>query len=391
MPELSMTGGAPRPVPARESERREALFAERLRRRAEEYFPESGGTTPEVSLRWRRVRSYSALYGFEVTIGGRRHEILVKVLSSRPDPQPRTGDPTKDRPRLMRGFDPELRCRMEYDLLATLYGHIRGLEDPRFDAVRVYDAFPAERALVMKLVPDASLRDLVARPWRRSVPGRRPDPERLFRNAGAWLNMYHGLSRPTPFGSRHARREDFLGFNLQVTEYLARTVGRASFFRNLASRLDRAGRAVLPETLPLGLGHCDYAMRNVLVGQTGAVSVIDANGRWYTPIYEDIGYLLIDLECNEIQVLSRGRALKGRIRIYEQAFLEGYFGRGLAGELELVRLYQIQACLDKWASRVADLKRARGLAPRMLRAARVGFTTRYFRKVIEGCLRDLPE
>jgi aminoglycoside phosphotransferase (APT) family kinase protein len=175
-----------------------------------------------------------------------------------------------------------------------------------------------------------------------------------------------------------------------VTDYLARSVGRPSFFLRVAKRVDRAGRALLPEMLPLGLGHGDYAMRNVLVGPTGAVRVIDANGRWYTPIYEDIGCLLIDVKCNRIQVLSRGRMLKRRIRTYEEAFLEGYFGRKLDGEAELVGLYQVQACLDKWASRVAHHERTRRLAPRVVGALRLGFASSYFRKVIEACLHDLP-
>jgi hypothetical protein len=196
-PETSTTAAGPAPVVSGAPAGREKVFAEHLRRHARDYFPECDGTAPKVVLGWRRVRPGSALYAFELEIGHERRGVLVKVMLAGPDDRPPTASSGNDRPSLMRGLEPRVECRMEYAALADLHDHVRGLDDPRFDAVRVYDALPMERALIMELVPHPSLRDLLALPWRRPDSGM-PDPETLLRNAGAWLNMYHGLPGPGP-------------------------------------------------------------------------------------------------------------------------------------------------------------------------------------------------
>ena len=378
------------PTPG-DPEGRGGAFADHLREHAPRYFPESESLPVEVRSEWKEVRRGSTLYGFHLAMGPKRRRILVKVLSGEEDQEPPTGHPERDRPRLIRslGLEPEQRCRREYEALSVLHDHIHELQDPRFAAVPVYGTLPEERAIVMEFVARPALRDLLGfpLPWRRAALNGAPDPALLFRNAGAWLRMFHELERPEPLTTRHVRREEFVDFNREVTGFLARVVGPPSFFRRVAARVETAARSVLPEMLPAGLAHGDYALRNVLAGPEGAVTVIDTKAAWRTAIYEDIGYFLTDLKCNTVQVMSAGKALGSRISLYERAFIEGYFGGTVP--LAAIRLYGIQACLDKWAAIAARTKRAETLRSRTLLGLRLRVTSHHFRKVIEAGLRDL--
>jgi tRNA A-37 threonylcarbamoyl transferase component Bud32 len=378
------------PTPS-DSEGRASAFADHLREHAPDYFPENGTCSPDVRFEWKEVRRGSTLYGFHMAMGPNERRILIKVLSDEVDQEPPTGDPEKDRPRQIRSLElePGQNCLREYEALSTLHDHIEELKDPRFAAVPVYGTLMPERAIVMELVARPTLRDLLGSPvpWRRARLNGEPDPALLFRNAGAWLKMYHGLTRPQPLTTRHVRRDEFVDFNREVTGFLARVVGRPSFFRRVGARVETVARSVLPEMLPAGLAHGDYALRNVLAGPEGAVTVIDTKAASRTAIYEDIGYFLTDLKCNTVQVMSAGKALGNRISLYEKAFIEGYFDGN--APLAAIRLYGIQTCLDKWAAIAARTRRAETLGERMLLGLRLRVTSHYFRKVIEAGLRDL--
>jgi hypothetical protein len=368
------------------------IFAHHLREHALEYFPECETSPPEIRFEWKEVRRGSTLYGFNVAMGPEARKILIKVLSGDEDQEPPTGDPEKDRPRLIRslGLEPGEQCEREYKALSIIQDHIRELQDPRFEAVPVYGILPAERAIVMELVARPTLRDLLGfplPPWRRSTRNGVPDPALLFRNAGAWLKMFHELERPEPLTARHVRRDEFVAFTLEVTGFLTRVVGQPAFFRRVAERVETTARSVLPDMLPAGLSHGDYALRNVLAGPEGAITVFDTKAAWRTSIYEDIGYFLTDLKCNTVQVMSLGKALGTRVSVYEAAFVEGYSGRNVP--LTAIRLYGIQACLDKWAAIAARTKRAETLKSRALLGLRLHVTSHHFRKVIEAGLRDL--
>lgn len=359
-----------------------SLFARHLCARAGAYFPEYGERSVRVRLAGRRSRPFSTLHLYEIKIGGETRNVLLKELPS-PGRSERFRDGGSDRPRLGSPLEPERRCEMEYQMLAAVHRHLGRLGDPRFGAVRVLDVLPDRRALVMELVPYPSLRDLLrgrARLWGSARTG--ADLEGVFRNAGAWLRTYQELPPPSAVEPRHTCRDAFLGYVDRVTEFLSRASGDRPFFGRVARAVATAGEVLLPEALPLGLNHADYAMRNVLVGPASRVTVIDTTGRWRTSIYEDVGYFLTDLECSGIQVLSQGRALGERASRYAEVFLEGYFGRRDIPRA-IVGLYEIQAMLDRWASSAARRAGAGGARSRAVASLRLGAVSRYLRRRIE--------
>jgi hypothetical protein len=189
---------------------------------------------------------------------------------------------------------------------------------------------------------------------------------------------------------RHTRRSDFIAAIEETAEFLAEALDDDEFFQDIVSVTTKSALETLPETLPLGLGHGDYAMRNILVGSDNRVTILDTLAKWRTPIYEDIAYFLTELRTNRLQVLTQGLAFNSEcISRYEREFLVGYF-RKQSIPRNAVRLYEVLLLLNKWSLQMPHIgQRAAGKYGGATETLRLALTNRFFRKSIRLLLRDV--
>jgi Ser/Thr protein kinase RdoA (MazF antagonist) len=335
-----------------------------LRERVRRYFPDLPDGEIDVRLRRWRKRPSSTLYEFEVRGPGRSRVLLIKRARIAPE-QPGLGlPPVEDRPRLAPFIDPARRRWLEYRALAAVERQFdRG--DARYRALRVYDFIPERQAIVMELADGPTLREKVLG---ASFPWVRPRLDRAFENAGAWLRAFHALREPAG-EPRHTTAISFIEVVGDLAGHLGDTLDEPAFFRQVAVRLTERARVVLPAQLPLGLGHGDYAARNVLVGPNDRVTVIDIAANWRAPIYEDIAYFIIGIEAAWVQLVSQGWLIaRNDLQRYRESFLTGYFGRDPVPRRE-VRLYEALLLLDRWVARLWAASRSHDATSIELRLA----------------------
>jgi aminoglycoside phosphotransferase (APT) family kinase protein len=204
---------------------------------------------------------------------------------------------------------------------------------------------------------------------------------------GAWLNVFHKMPKKEHVQVRHQRREEYIESIKILTDFLVSVLGERHFFEKLAAGLAEKAREILADTLPIGLGHGDYAMRNILVNPAGRVTVLDTFAKWQTPIYEDIGYFLTGLKMTYPQVVSQGLLFsQSQLVDYEQAFLKGYFGEKRIPYPE-VRLYEMLSLLDKWSSvLIWSYKRS---SKKMIGSAKAAVVSLYFKRSTIALLKEI--
>jgi len=282
----------------------------------------------------RRVRA--RLNRLEVGAAGRRLRLVVKETSLADAPEARGGP---DRPRLTVVADTHERHRWEYLGLKAAEERFSALQDPRFAVLRAIDHLPAERAFLMEDVPYPTLRDLLAGPARLTPSGRRRIATALA-NAGAWLREFHALEAgdadAPPLRASAAEVEAALH---EQAEFALRHGGGGSVERDTARAVAAIADGALPDPLPLGLWHADFAPRNVFVTPAGAVAGFDMAARRRAPVYEDIAYFVMNLR----RVHSRGA----------HRFLAGYFGAGPVPERALA-VFGVLVGLDERNRRTTE-------------------------------------
>jgi hypothetical protein len=328
-------------------------IAEYLSRNANRYFADLNGQKAEVKLE-QSLDLYSAtIHTFSVRTRKLLRAIVVKVPVGRKaakrfaeidvnSPCP------EDRPRVRPLPDPNVKFKNEYAALCAIHDHFRELRDPRFGTIRVLDILPDNGAIVMEHVGNPKLSSLLFKVNRLQRPFMSFDIEKAFRNAGAWLRAFHRLPKLDHSSERHTRRTDYVKSIQELADFLVHVKGMRIFFEQVAHKIEAASNAMLPENLPIGMGHGDYAPHNIFVGADGRVTVFDTLAKWHAPVYEDIGHFLTLLKTNKLQTYSQGQAFSpDGIAGLENAFLRGYFEEH-AIPLAMIRLFEIQWVLAKW-------------------------------------------
>jgi Phosphotransferase enzyme family len=328
-------------------------LAAHLRAHAAQYFSGDAGEAVHVRLLSEEVRVSSTLYRFVVSNGEHEKRIIVKVAT--PD---RTGDvearedTPPDRPRISTCRDPERRFVLEYQALACIQRHFSLMNDPRFGAIRVFEMLPSHHAFVMEVVDQPNLRQLSIREGTRRSAAGLAAVRKAFNHSGAWLRAFHAMTTRATEEDLLTQRSDFIRYTEALTTYLASRGGDRSFLLELNTSMALRAREDLPDELPIGVSHGDFATRNILVGAGQKVTVLDSLARYRTPIYRDIGCFLANLYCSSLPALARGAVLHpGRIPAYRELFLQGYFGHTPCPD-NTVRLYEAQALLERWSSMV---------------------------------------
>lgn len=248
--------------------------------------------------------------------------------------------------------------------LTTLeYGGLRLIEDvvgpdrSSFGVVRPLDHQEGETTLLMDFVRAPTLRQVVLDtsrlPRRRKAVTTTIDPARACQLAGEWLRIFQGAAPAGRVPARQAHRDDVVRQFHAYDEFLRPLVGDRALGR-LALRAAELAAAVLPEQLPLALGHGDYAPRNMFV-DSGRLVVFDPMPRWSVPVYEDLCRFLVGLRLLGVQVHTHGLAFApGTIAQWEERAIRGYVGEAGSDRVQLaaVRSYEVLIMLDKWSALV---------------------------------------
>lgn len=362
----------------------EAALVDRVRQRAREWFPElvfggEPGAEPRVELRVVSDRPRSRLYAVSLDPGSSSAQVLVKVRQVDGDPVEGAAD---RRPTLATGrADAAEMTRREHDALVAIARSVDG--DPRFAVVRPLDVLPEHRAIFMDFVAAPTLRQVLARESRLVRPLRaRADGDggETWRRAGAWLAAFQRW-QPTGLPARQRDRDDVVGRFRAYQEHLTREVGRSGA-ADLAARGAELAGAALPASLPLAVGHGDYAPRNVFLHADGRIAVFDPLARWRVPVYEDVCRFSIGVRLLGLRLHTHGLAFApGRVHEVAEQVLQGYLVEAGVLEREL-RCYELLVLLDKWSA----LLSGGGSWPARARSGSVRLASRFVRQEAERAL-----
>jgi len=365
-----------------------------IRANALKYYPYLDGAETEVRLPSEQHRASSSLYRFELVNNRVSYTIFAKGTALANHSKQDEVATIDARPRLAPGpTDFRVKTWLEYNALKAIYEHIESLDNPSFGAIRILDFIQNSQTIIMDEHNEPNLRSLFTQTNRlsRALGRRAPDLRRAFFNAGAWLNAYSTLSIVEHVITRLPRRLDFNASISNFTDFLGRVSGDTPFFQRIEELVIRAANEKLPDNLPLGIGHGDYAMRNILVGAGNRITAIDTCAKWRVPIYEDIAFFLVQLEINGVQVLTQGLAFDAEaIGAYQREFLAGYFGETNI-PLDVIRLFQIQSLLDSWSAGISSKTRQHAGIKAAYQKLRLTLLNRRYRTIMKRLLNAIAE
>ena len=365
-----------------------SVFIDHIRSHAPRYYPTLAPEKLGVQLLSKQERPSAVLYRFKVGNESQIRSVFVKV-PLRLSGNGKNNGHAYEKPQLFPKTEPRDMHWLHYTALKTIYDYYTSLDREQLGAIRVLDYLPQYHAIFTEESNDPKLRDLFFSENRLRFPFGQDKLSTAFQNVGMWLRLYHIMPKDKDVQIRHQRRNDYIEAITTITDFLAKTLKHETFFKQTASILIEKARTTLPEALPLGLGHGDYAMRNILVGPNSRVTVLDTFAKWRAPIYEDIGYFLTDLQVSSPQVLSFGFAFSSiQLATYEQAFLEGYFGQEPI-PYPAIRLYEALALLDKWSSKTARSYQQGNFIQKIVRRSNIQFMSHYFEQKVKNLLAEL--
>jgi hypothetical protein len=364
-----------------------AIFLNHIRKHASKYYRGFVSEQACVHLVDKQERRTAFLYRFKVNDNTQTRFVFVKV-PFRLSPDSPTNGSVYEKPLLYPKADPRDMHRLHYSALRAIYEYFMGLNQKNLGAIRVLDYLPEYHAIFTEESKDPKLHQLFLRKNRLYSPF--PDNELTpaFQNVGTWLSVYHKMPKEEDVNVRDSHREDYVAAIIKLRDFLAKTVGYESFFKETSAVLINRAQEILPECLPLGLGHGDFALRNILIGPNARVTVLDTFAKWRVPIYDDIGYFLNDLKMSFPQVISHGFAFSSnRLTTYEQAFLKSYFGQKPV-PYSAIRLYEALALLDKWSSKIARSYQRPTSIP-IVGRRKSKFISQYFKRRLNSLLAEL--
>lgn len=361
--------------------------AEAIRRRVTEHaatwFPDVGAE-PTVRLHRLAERPRALLYA--VALGD---DPTPRVLAKVRRDWPVTGTPSAAaRPRLTTNFLAAAeQTELEYRGLTAIAAMVDG-SDGAFAAVRPLDHLVAENALLMNYVNAQTLRDVMIRgsrfsPDRWRASGRYPSD--VWRRCGAWLCLFQEHMPREGLPARQQRRDDVVALFHAFGQYLERRLG-ARAVGDVAQRGAELATDVLPEQLPMAVGHGDFAPRNVFVLRDRRIAVFDPLPRWLVPRFEDLCRFLVGLRLQGLPLHTHGLADGAReLARREEDMIEGYRG-GEALDMAQLRCLQLLITLDKWSTHVQAMGGRRFDVVHRARDASLRFASTYVRTEAERLL-----
>lgn len=322
-----------------------------VRGHGSEWFPELDPRRTRVTVGARIPRVRCVLYRLDLTDDRNRASVMAKVRHSPPHAPVAAGRPTLQPAGPLPDAD---LARLEFAGL----GMVAGADGDPWLQVRPLALLDRHATVVMDHVTGPTLRHAQSAAARIRSPSVPRVADSCWAAAGAWLRRYHG-ERPDGVvpTTRTPRRSDVLSLYARLADHLVSSGGDARALDRIAATAAELAERHLPADLPLVTGHGDFAPRNVLVGATGRIAVIDPLPRWQVPPYEDVGRFLVNMRCPGPQVASGGLALRpAQLQRYEDRFLAGYYG---SAELTPgLRAYTVLILLDKWSAAATTARSA---------------------------------
>jgi hypothetical protein len=363
------------------------VFMDHIRKHAPRYYPDLSTEQIRVQLLDKQKRRAAMLYRFKVSDKAQIRSVFVKV-PLRSSSSNQTNGSGYEKPLLFPKTEPHDMHWLHYTALTAIYEYFTGLNTKQLGAIRVLDYLPQYHAIFTEESNDSGLRQLFLKENRLRSPFADSELTVVFQNVGAWLRAYHAMPKNEGVEVRHQHRDDYVEAITKLTDFLAKAREDEPYFKKNASIIITKGQEILPESLPLGLGHGDYALRNILVGPNARVTVLDTLAKWRTPIYEDIGYFLNELKMSSPQVISQGLVFRSdQLAEYESAFLKGYFSNGPV-PYPAIRLYEALALLDKWSSTIA-LSHQETKFIKIVGPLKIIMMSQYFKRRLKGLLEDI--
>ncbi len=322
-----------------------AALRARVGDQRQDWFPDRG--TSAYDLRVLSARPRCVLVGIYLD-GESRPSALAKIRRDVPaDSQP---SPESGRPRLRSDVvSASDMTRFEYDGLRAIAD--TSPQAPGLGAIRPLDVLPGEATLVMTYVEAPTLRQLVLAESRlRSRPGRaRPrDAAHGCELAGRWLRNFQREIPGHELPARQSTRAEIVAQFHSYADFL--TASNASRgWGTIARHGAQLAERVLPEALPLAVGHGDFAPRNMFLDR-GRLVVFDPMPRWRVPVYEDLSRFVVGLRLLGEQVHSHGWAFDAAtMDHFESSAVDGYLGTDPEC-IAALRCYQLLITLDKWTA-----------------------------------------
>lgn len=295
-----------------------------------------GGDEPGTCIvRTARHREQSTLIWARLTAGSASADVVAKI--------PRGADVTGISGRLFAPVaDPLVKAEFEHRTITTVCRGFSASADARWGCADPVGYLPELGVVVVRELTSPTLDQLLRGHAGSSVVR----PEEALANLGSWLTVFQGFE--TPHMEPRDTVPDRLVGGVNGLIDAVRAAGRGAWLpRGIDSVVERFEHGLSSGDLPIGLGHGDLAPRNVFVGPTGRVTVIDSLGRFAVPVHEDVAYLLVELTVGANRFARRGLPKSPRsVAHLRSAFL---VGRGLDDDAVL-GFFEFRALLDKWRS-----------------------------------------
>lgn len=378
---------------ARVAQKQVSFFEQYLQETASTYFENLKSGNLSIKHNGSDMRPASHFYRFSLGSNGCKYHVLVKVPLLRKRTYNEVlvpgGQGTIERPRISPITTQEIKPELEFTALSEIFEYFNSLDDPRFGAIRVLEYVEEEDAILMEEVPLPTLNQLFLRASRLWFSPSLESLEASFRNSGAWLRLFHQMTKAENIPTRHTKRSEFINSIAEFIDYLGFHLNEQEYFDFVGRTLQNSALRDLPESLPIGLSHGDFAMRNILVGLNSRVTVLDTLARWRSPILEDIGYFLVGLKTARLLVFTYGLAFStDRLERYRREFLSGYFHKGPI-PYSMVRLFESQALLDKWSARLSALKFGSEKNSAFKKNLKLSFLNRHFRAQLDRIVLEV--
>jgi hypothetical protein len=341
----------PDEVAAPDLEELERAVLARVVERGREWFPESSGSAPP-RLHLLSSRPRARLYAVALGDDPGRPRVLAKVR--RDGPVPTSTEAGRERPSLSsRPLASAELAGLEFAGLCATAHMVEG--DLRFAAVRPLDHLPEHATILMDFVEAPTLRSLLVRDSRLSPPSRSvrsTENEPTWERVGAWLALFQRSLPVDGLPARQHTRSQVIGMFEAYDRFLSDRLGRGSV-RDVAARGAELATVSLPDSLPLALGHGDYAPRNVFRRPDRRLTVFDPLARWAVPTYEDLCRFMVNVRLMGLQMHTHGAAFSAAwVESLERDVLRGYRAEGGDAPDAALRCYELLILLDKWSALV---------------------------------------
>jgi len=365
--------------------------------RAQDYFPSFEGASVQLTNVRNFKRINSELFEYELQAGEKQFGLFVKIPFSRRSDHSlgdaptedsvseAIGPPDADRPRVCPRPKVKNKGLEEYLALKDICDYFGELNDPKFNAIEPLDFFPESQIIIMKKGEAPCFNSLFKQNNRWSRSGFR-DLGTAFRNTGSWLQLFHNHPSLPHTNTRHSTSQEVIHSLNEMIDYLESTHSLSRKTIKESRKITELAKVILPTALPTGIGHGDFAPRNVLVDKNDCVTVFDTQSNWRIPIYEDVAHFLIAIKASGPHVALQGTYFKrSLLERYERVFLEGYFQEG-GYPVKRVRIFEALRVLEWSASLAFRAQEAKGIK-RVVKGGRriiwIRFLSKYLRKILQ--------